>query len=253
MNGKGRPEKLTDDLKRWIVLHQQGRKKKLKATAIRADMRDFIEAELRQEIKDLDPPWTEELIQEEIDNLLPGLSIIQKFLKPTNEKLDTPSVLDNPWHLGTIRGNPLPAEAIPYILAVQKWTKDKNVQPLTIRQAFWISQLYSLWGKLPLKEKELRSLWAGAGGYAWYEQISEMSGIIHPDTTILDEALEGLRPWQDAMFTLILPEQLKYGTVSPTMLAWLLQKTKSKDKEVRESAEKIINTIVPNREKDGEK
>jgi len=30
MNVKGRPEKLTDDLKRWITVYQKSRRKKLK-------------------------------------------------------------------------------------------------------------------------------------------------------------------------------------------------------------------------------
>ncbi len=147
MNGKGRPEKLTEDLKQWIVTHQQGRKKKLKATAIQADIRNLIEAQLQKENEKRELPWNKALLQSEVDSWVPGISTIQKYIKPLNEKLDAPpSEVDNPWHLGTLKKYALPAEAIPIILVVQDFALKQDVlkQPylLSIRQVIWIARLY---------------------------------------------------------------------------------------------------------------
>lgn len=202
MNGKGRPEKLTDDLKRWIVTHQQGRKKKLKATAILADMRSHIEKQLQEENSKRESPWAESLLQSEVENKLPGLSAIQKFLKPVNAKLDEPSPLDTPWHLGTLKENPLPVEVISNVLAIKDWgEKHPDIfgnphKPLTIRQAIWASRLHSVYklllaGKTKGMNKKMdvdKWLWEWSDAYAQYERICELSGT-PPNTTALDRGL----------------------------------------------------------------
>lgn len=175
MNGRGRPEKLTDDLKRWITKRQGGhKKKKLKAPIIHNDMRCYIEAQVRDDVKKRGLDWSEDLILSEVEERLPGVSAIQKYLQELNPRLDKPLPKDYPWHLGTLDDYPLPVEAIPHILKVQTWLEqhdggfplstsfDWGVEVtateqgekifhvhetvarglLTIRQAQWISRLY---------------------------------------------------------------------------------------------------------------
>ncbi len=190
MNGKkGRRPKLTDDIKQWIVTHQQGRKKKLKATHMRADVRDFIEKELRKQNKERELPWTEELIQSEVKNCLPGISAIQKFLNPVNKMLEEkPSPLDKPWHLGLLTKikehpeyyiSPGAIQSVLDALTSQKMlTRHKGV---TIRQALWVSRLYT-------KVKQKDELWRIAWHYAFKERISEIADIDF-DTTEYDHRL----------------------------------------------------------------
>jgi len=244
MNGKGRPEKLTDKFRRLITARQEGRKKKLKAPAVQEEIKLVIEQCVRKEASE--KGWSEELIKEQIKDKLPGISSIQKYLK----EIDPGKVylLDNPWHIGTLDDYPLPSEAIRYVLELQSWVKRNGKQPLTILHALWASRLYSKVCGNKIKEKELQNLWGYSGGYAWYDRICKMSGT-NTDTTILDEAVMGLREWKDALFSLIAPVELKEGRCSPELLAWLLNKTKD-DPEQRTKLYEILHIST---EKDGEK
>ena len=112
----------------------------------------------------------------------------------------------------------------------------------------WASRLYPFaCKKLPTNDNELEQLWAYSGGYAWYEMICDNSNTKF-DTTILDEALIGVRPWSDAMFILSIPIELSEGRCSPGAFAWLLEKTKD-DPEGRKRLYKALNI---NEQKDGE-
>ena len=145
MNGKGRPEKLTDELKRWIFTMQKGRKKKLKAPELRKGLRIVIEDQRREELAKQGIKVDKAAFNEDIESRLPGISSIQKYL--SEQDPDKVSKLDKPWHLGTLELEdnplpPLPAEAIRHTLLLQGWAKTNNEQPLTIRHVLWASRLY---------------------------------------------------------------------------------------------------------------
>lgn len=195
MNGKGRPEKLTDDLKLHITRLQKGRKKKLRAPEIQREIRAYIEELLRK----ANPTWTNGILKEEIEERLPGLSSIQKYLKDISGR-DKPSELDNPWHMGTLDKHPIPAEALPYIFFVQSylenypdWFNNPPPQkPLTIRQAIWISRLYTSIDSDKLKKAKMRPsignyLYGWAVAYAQRNIESDLAGIDF-DTTTLDKS-----------------------------------------------------------------
>ena len=78
----------------------------------------------------------------------PGLRAIQQripVLKAIDKEIEKEG-LDRWWNLGTLRDFPLPAEAIPHILRVQKWFGEElgNFEGVTIREAQWIARLYAI-------------------------------------------------------------------------------------------------------------
>lgn len=244
MNGKGRPEKLTDEFKRLITTLQEDRKKKLKVPALREEIRLVLEQRIRKEASD--KGWAEELLQEEIEDKLPGISSIQKYLKrPLSDEV---FLLDAPWHMGTLDDYPLPPEAIRYVVALQSWVKHEGKRPLTILHALWASRLYSVACEKKIKKQDLHRLWCYSGGYAWYDRVCRMAGT-NTDTTILDEAVIDLREWNDTLFSLIAPVELQEGRCSPGVFAWLLNKTKD-NPEQRSELYRILNIHT---EKDGAK
>ena len=190
MDGIGRPEKLTDELKKWIVTNQRGRKKKLKATAIRNDMRTFLETELRKQNKERELPWSETLLRSEIDNQMPGLSAIQKYLKPVNERLGKPNPLDNPWQLG-LMAKPeytIPPEAGSNIADIQEYIEKTPLDglemertPLSIREALWVARLYTF-------KRNIKFLYQWVKTYAEFERLCQLSET-PLDTSILDKGI----------------------------------------------------------------
>lgn len=183
---KGRPEKLTDDLKRKIAKIKKSNSNKWTLSMIQAELRQHILESVRKE----HPTWDGKLLNSEVDSRLPGISSIQKYIKIIIQpKLDVPSELDPPWHLGTLEDYPLPVEAIPYILLVQ----DVMHEPVTIRQARWIARLYTIFGDYHrIKGKEKRQvaaeLYNWSKGYATHEIICRLAGTPF-DTSELDKAL----------------------------------------------------------------
>ncbi len=210
MNGKGRPEKLTDDLKRLITTYQKGRKKKAKAPEIQDKLRLELEKQICEEKRGLG--WSEGLIREEVESRLPGISRIQKYLVELTPKLNKPSDLDNPWYLGLMLKPEynISPEAVSYILMVQDWAEKNPTdlwkqphEPLTIRQALWVSRLYGIISPNPKATKKnlpkmlysiAHYLYQWAESYATRERICELSGTPF-NTKSLDKSLrEGGEP-----------------------------------------------------------
>ncbi|MFC2047189.1 hypothetical protein ACFLTK_02800, partial [Chloroflexota bacterium] len=127
---------LTDEVKRLIAhIYRQDKKQRAK------EVLDKVHEELKR-------------------NDWPKLSVIQRELKKVkaNETL-TQINYDSPWHLGLMDKYSVTSDAVPFILLVQDWL-DKYPdlfgspppqQPLTIRQALWVSRLYRMVDKDKLK------------------------------------------------------------------------------------------------------
>ena len=81
MNKRGRPEKLNEGIKNQIFMLQNGREKKLKAPAIRDELRKIIETQMRKEIEDGNLNLADSQIYSEVEERLPGSSAIQKYVK----------------------------------------------------------------------------------------------------------------------------------------------------------------------------
>lgn len=160
------------------------------------------------------PDWNAAQFQRQLvialgEKKAPGLSAVQKRIPKTREeyrKLLEAGLLD-PWHLGLLSKHPeIPAEAVPYILMVQKWAEshpDRFGQPheqLSVRQALWIARLYSTavgtvrWDKVK-KPKDVEQaasevsayLWEWSEAYARRETINDLGGS--GDTIELDRDL----------------------------------------------------------------
>jgi hypothetical protein len=135
-----------------------------------------------------------------------GLSVVQKHLeklRPRYEALKAED-MDIPWTMANIKDKGIPAEAIPYITKVQAWAKIQNEHiktgdwfaqmreylPITLRQAIWISRLYTLTGDWQrLKEKEISWLWSWSRVYALSEITHKLAGQEKFDSSFLDEQL----------------------------------------------------------------
>ena len=185
MNGKGRPPKLTDELKKWIIRRNRGLKKKLKAPALQKELRSVIEKQIRDE--EVWQGCSDKMIKGEVENRLPGVSAIQQYIKP--QDLNKQFTEDNPWHMGTLDDFPLPVVAIPDLLAVQSY----GPTPLTIREARWIARLYGVGNILvqakAIKKKELPAwYWQWAEAYAENEIICALADV-PLDTRWLDERM----------------------------------------------------------------
>lgn len=192
MNSRGRPEKLTDELKRWITLLQNKRLKRLKAPELREEIRLKLEADVEKAHKG----WTKDAIRAEAEERLPGISSLQKCLKE-NEDRDKPSSLDRLWNVGVMSQEKYPeltAEAIEAIIRVQKWAEGKGIEEvhetvrygITVRQALWIARLCRAVeehiGRRP------KQLWDVSWAYSAYEILCKLSGTTL-DTWELDKAL----------------------------------------------------------------
>ena len=202
---KGRPEKLTSDLKARIAAIQKQRVDKgkpfLKAPAMRRELlRRYHDNLKKQGLANGD--ITRELNRAD-KKLFPGVDCIRGYLHDLNPELKEPKEIDKIWHLGLLGKGSLEKgslekydmspEAITYILRVQNWvSKQKGIHPVTIREAKWISRLYDViennknrWHK-PLEH----ALWKVAVVYAAYEMIYEISNTgTEVDTRDIDKHL----------------------------------------------------------------
>jgi len=222
--GKGRPEKLTDGLKVQIA-EIKGKCPKLKAPAIRNELKHWLIAEVRKDVEEKQLGWPEKHILIDVEERLPGISVIQKYLKDISPNYGKES--DKPWHLQETLD--MPAEAIAAVFAVKKWLANPKNQPeitsigqwtkdvtngqmatsniLTIREAQWIARLYRIEAnqlsrpdspyhlyKAIHKDNDfslvsnLYLLWYTAKTYADYERLCKIAGVDF-DTSRLDEAL----------------------------------------------------------------
>lgn len=183
---KGRPLLLTPEIKKEITSILVGGKKKWTAKTIRDEIQLFLYKKVEKELSEKGLDWPEHLINDEVIRRLPGESAIQKCIKSPIQ----PSELEQPWHLGTLIDYQLPAEAILYILKINKWARSKGIASMSIRQAQWVAHLYRFidnnkggWQK-PLEA----ALWQASFIYASYQIICEYSHTDF-DTYYLDEGL----------------------------------------------------------------
>ena len=143
----------------------------------------------------------------------PSEETMLKIISEARNKEKSP--VDNPWYLGTMKDYPLPPEVIPYLFLVQSFI-EKFVEnhplairavvqfldklgnpppdtPLTIRQAIWISRLYSTIDISKLRKEKDKTLaavyflWCWATAYSALEFNCHISNVDF-DSTKLDKA-----------------------------------------------------------------
>jgi len=125
---------------------------------------------------------------ERMGEISPTGETLMRMISEARNKEGSP--LDKTWHWDTLEEHPLSAEAIYYILRINKWAASKNIHPVTIREAKWITRLYSViennrehWPK-PLES----ALWKVSFTYASYQMICDLSKTDF-DTRDIDESL----------------------------------------------------------------
>lgn len=103
------------------------------------------------------------------------------------------AALDRPWDMGSLNDNPIPLESIAILLSLQNSKRSEGQLMITVREAKWLSRLYSLGQFVGTGSDRLQSVntmvtWAQA--YALREKVCKVVGI-DCDTSDLDQNLSG--------------------------------------------------------------
>lgn len=139
---------------------------------------------------------------------VPEIEVLERKISWYRNHAKNP--LDKHWNLGKITERDLPIESIPVILGIQEYRRLKNKEPLTIRQAWWLSRIYSV---IPqpkvLSISEVLYFWAR--DYAAAEQIAELppTGL---DTSDLDRIVSNYSE-EYAAYPATFDEILERGTM----------------------------------------
>lgn len=102
----------------------------------------------------------------------PSLRTVQEIIRQARKRRASlpysESSLDKPWSIATLNEHELPAESIPRVLQV--WRYSLNIEKeFTIRQAKWVSRLY-------VQVPDITELWYQSLRYAEQEELSLLSG-----------------------------------------------------------------------------
>lgn len=138
---RGRPKKLTDELKSLIVNIKKDTPN-LTAKNIRGEIRlHLITSKNKRE-----PNLSEKEIARIVDSEeLPGESVINKYLAKINPQLKIQLPLDTPWSIGDCIKYNIPADMIPVLIEIQKLglkADEIRFAQITNRQAKWFAMLY---------------------------------------------------------------------------------------------------------------
>lgn len=100
-------------------------------------------------------------VEEEIGGINYTLRTYQSIKKEMQPKINQirSTGLDKRWHLGALRDHDIPPTAVPVIRLVQQWADNCedpvthwSNEPVTIRQALWITRFCEIWEKPKVKE-----------------------------------------------------------------------------------------------------
>ncbi len=145
---RGRPEKLTSELKN-LITKIKTREPKRTAKSIREDVRLHLISQKREQ----NPQLLDKEIKRIVDNEeLPGESAITKFLTPIVKQLKIPSLLDQSWSIGSCIEYDIPADMIPALIQIQQFAQKLGVK-ITTRQARWFARLYPTVQKMMTKKQ----------------------------------------------------------------------------------------------------
>jgi hypothetical protein len=142
MEKAGRPEKLTDELKREITRIRMTQKR-WKAPAIQKELRLWLVQRIKEETTGRKVPLSNELMDVQVEDRLPGISSIQKYLKDTIPSQYKELPEDKPWTLESLKDKSIPPEALPAVLEV--WLRTRTeLTHFTVREALWVARIYPL-------------------------------------------------------------------------------------------------------------
>jgi hypothetical protein len=135
---RGRPEKLTGDLRRFVSVIKDKHPKRT-AKQIQQDIRLYLlnDEEVKQEFGNSKsyPGKSLKNFNEFIDEeKLPGYSRISKFLTELNNN-QTNIQPSPPWHTGKLDAERIEPEVIPMLIGLQNHRKSCCSKPMTICEA----------------------------------------------------------------------------------------------------------------------
>jgi hypothetical protein len=105
----------------------------------------------------------------------PGLSAIQKEVgrlrKVEAGRLPEEKALEEPWYTFSLKKYPIPPEAVPAVLRAWIHTREVLNEPLSIREAQWVSRLYATFDSIETLTEQAQ---VHALQERMYETIEEM-------------------------------------------------------------------------------
>jgi len=205
---RGAPEKLTDGLKS-IVAEIKDKHPKRRSKQIQEDLRLYLlnNEEVKREFAN-DGEYAQKSQREfnifVEERKLPGVSRISKYLTELNNNTvnNPPSP---PWHTGTLSGERIETEAIPWLMGLQSMRKSNYSKPITVREAKWFSYLSGfrktyaddlqdfLSNTMGINDDGSKNVFLSyviatwAELYAYREKIDTNAGIKDPDYSDLDD------------------------------------------------------------------
>jgi len=135
---------------------------------------------------------------------IPSLSWVQKYCREElfpNYKRMLEELKETPWNTATLNSEPINAEAIPWLIALQVSRKKFLSKPITLREAKWFNRFFELRNDIVIKDSDVDNdpklkktvlshiiaMWAQI--YAYREKMDTIAGIKKPDYTDLDSHL----------------------------------------------------------------
>jgi hypothetical protein len=192
MQGRGRPEKLTEELEDQIRKIKD-QHPKITVKRIQEELRLY----LFKAKKGKNPDINDQEIMKIIDTEeLPGESSITKFLGQNIQnpiEIDkTIKDLDIPWSIGCCIEHNIPPDFIPVLLEYRKINSGSQREYLTIRKARWMARLYPTIKKYLENEapydfvKQILFLATVASEYASNEEAANKNKRLSSNTKTLD-------------------------------------------------------------------
>ena len=165
--------------------------------------RKNVDGVLRKEVATFlldNPDYTGRDLKRNIERSLKRKGLDYNFTERTYQNIKAEispnigaSTLDKPWDMGSLNDNPIPPESVPILLSLQNSKRSEGQPMITVREAKWLSRLYSLGQFVDTSSDRLQSVntmatWAQA--YALREKVCKLAGI-DCDTSDLDRDLSG--------------------------------------------------------------
>ncbi|MFC1947956.1 hypothetical protein ACFLXY_08570 [Chloroflexota bacterium] len=167
----GRPEKLTDEMKDYLVRLKIDNPH-LSAQELTVLLKEYLIEQMSNVVPNMSRDDVEQLV---IDEQLSESAII-KFNTEVNSRLETKSELDQPWSVSSLAKYPIPPEALPYVLEAWVIWREASTEAVdmtpTIREAQWIGRLYCV-----TKNTSIEYLMEMTNYYVGAEKIAELRDI----------------------------------------------------------------------------
>jgi len=107
---------------------------------------------------------------------LPKKRRTQQFVKEVREQYevipDEEKRQDLPWHLGALKDNPIPPEALPAVLEAYVYSHEHLNHEFTVRDAQWVARIYRLYKNVGKVGKST----SRAMGLAQIELLARLTG-----------------------------------------------------------------------------